>query len=120
MTKVWVPVAYGSALVSYNFAQQPGWSFAPSDTPRAKLQATWWQNARAARAKLLELAGASRAMRTFTVAAGDARPSQPSIAQLFTVNTEYGQASWSGLLDLKVKTESMAEGTDISIKKCMT
>ena len=27
MTKVWVPVAYGSALVSYNFAQLAGWSF---------------------------------------------------------------------------------------------
>ena len=28
MTKVWVPVAYGSALVSYNFSQLAGWSFA--------------------------------------------------------------------------------------------
>ena len=52
MTKVWVLVAYGSALVSYNFAQQAGWSFARSGAPRAKLQATWWQNASAARSSL--------------------------------------------------------------------
>ena len=49
MTKVWVPVAYGSALVSYNFAQLAGWSYTRS---RAKLQATWWQNARASRSSL--------------------------------------------------------------------
>ena len=52
MIKVWVPVAYGSALVSYNFAQQVGWSFARSGAPRAKLLATWWENARAARLSL--------------------------------------------------------------------
>ena len=52
MTKVWVPVAYGSALVSYNFAQLTGWSFSCSRAPRAKLQATWWQNARASRSSL--------------------------------------------------------------------
>ena len=53
MTKVWVLVAYGSALVSYNFAQQSGWSFARS---RTKLQATWWQNARACARTELEFA----------------------------------------------------------------
>ena len=38
--------------LSYNFAQQSGWSFTRSGVPRAKLQATWWQNARAARSSL--------------------------------------------------------------------
>ena len=32
----------------------------------------------------------------------------------------FSAINWSSLLDLKVKTESMAEGADISIKKCMT